>query len=103
VQGSFVSEDLERREDDVTWRVRCHGMSGSTSICWSRSNPSPTPGWPGAYSVYVGLIYQQLVRTGNLSTQGRLPPVTGRGEFRVTPPAQPPPGPRSSGSSWPLL
>jgi len=74
VNRSFVSEDLRGREDDVIWRVR-----------WG-------PEWLYVYLLlefqstverymavriltYVGLLYQDLVRAGQVGAGGRLPPV----------------------------
>src|SRR5690554_4255782 len=72
--GSYVADDLREREDDVNWRVR-----------WGRE-------WLYVYLliefqstvdryvavrilVNLGLLYQNLVRTGQLATEGRMPPV----------------------------
>jgi hypothetical protein len=74
VSGSYVSDDLREREDDIIWRVRWRG------------------GWLYVYLllefqasvdrfmalrilVYVGLLYQDLIRAGQLTPGGRLPPV----------------------------
>ncbi len=74
VSGTYVADDLREREDDVIWRVR-----------WG-------PDWLYVYLliefqstvdrymairilVYLGLLYQDLVRTGQLAAEGRLPPV----------------------------
>ncbi len=74
VQASFVSEDLKRREDDVIWRVRCRDQWLYVYLLIEfQSQPDP---WMALRMlVYVGLLYQQLVRNGELSAQGRLPPV----------------------------
>jgi predicted transposase/invertase (TIGR01784 family) len=74
VSGSYVSDDLREREDDIIWRVRWRG------------------GWLYVYVllefqatvdrfmalrmlVYVGLLYQDLIRSKQLTPDGRLPPV----------------------------
>ncbi len=74
VSGSYVTDDLREREDDIIWRVR-----------WGRE-------WLYVYLllefqstidrfmavrmlVYVGLLYQDLIRTGQLTADGLLPPV----------------------------
>ena len=74
VQGSFVSEHLERREDDVIWRVRCRDQWLYIYLLIEfQSQPDP---WMALRMlVYVSLLCQHLVRSGNLSTRGRLPPV----------------------------
>jgi len=72
VHRSFVSEDLERREDDVIWRVRCRNEWLYIYLLIEfQSQPDP---WMALRMlVNIGLVYQQLVRTASLSTQGRLP------------------------------
>ncbi|AVR87329.1 Rpn family recombination-promoting nuclease/putative transposase [Thauera aromatica] len=74
VKGHYVSEDMRQRADDVVWRVK----SGE--------------GWVYLYLliefqhaidrfmalrmlVYVGLLYQDLIRQKQLAPGGQLPPV----------------------------
>ena len=74
VSGSFVSDDLRDREDDIIWRVR-----------WDE-------GWLYVYLLiefqsrvetymavrimtYLGLLYQELIRSKQLTVRGKLPPV----------------------------
>ncbi len=74
VDGSYVSDDLREREDDIVWRVR-----------WG-------DGWVYVYLLlefqatvdrymavriltYLGLLYQDLIRAGETTPDGLLPPV----------------------------
>lgn len=74
VPGSYVSDDLRHRADDVVWRVRVGGewvylylliefQSGVDRYMALR------------ILVYVGLLYQDLLRRGETLADGRLPPV----------------------------
>jgi hypothetical protein len=74
MSSSYVADDLRSREDDVIWRVR-----------WRQD-------WLYVYLLlefqstvdrfmavrilsYVGLLYQDLIRSGQLTASGQLPPV----------------------------
>lgn len=74
MSGSFVADDLRDREDDLIWRVK-----------WGRE-------WLYVYLLlefqsgvdrfmavrimaYVALLYQDLIRQGQLTAEGKLPPV----------------------------
>ena len=91
VSGHYVSDDLRAREDDLVWRVR-----------WGE-------GWCYVYLLlefqstvdrfmavrlltYLGLLYQDLLKAGELAPDGRLPPVLPlvlyNGERRWTAPVE---------------
>jgi hypothetical protein len=72
VPGSYVTEDLSKRSDDIVWRVQVGGewvylylliefQSGVDQYMALRM------------MVYVGLLYQDLIKRGLLA-DGRLPP-----------------------------
>lgn len=81
VNGSYVSDDLRERQDDVIWRIR-----------WGKE-PSGKADWLYVYLLlefqssidwfmavriimtYVGLLYQDLVRSEAVKTNEPLPPV----------------------------
>jgi len=74
VPGSYVTEDLRHRADDIVWRVRVGGewvylylliefQSGVNKYMALRM------------MVYVGLLYQDLIRRGEVLADGRLPPI----------------------------
>ena len=74
VPGSYVTEDLSKRSDDIVWRVKVGGewvylylliefQSGVDKYMALRM------------MVYVGLLYQALIKQGQLLSDDRLPPV----------------------------
>ncbi|MCS6785693.1 MAG: Rpn family recombination-promoting nuclease/putative transposase [Thiobacillaceae bacterium] len=74
VNASFVAEDLRAREDDVIWRVRLRSRWLYVYLLiefQSRVDP-----WMALRMlVYVGLLYQDLIRAGEVKTGDRLPAV----------------------------
>jgi hypothetical protein len=77
VSGSYVSDDLRDREDDVVWRVRW-GVGDDWLYVYlllefqSRIDPYMAV----RIMTYVGLLYQDLIRTQQQSsTVHKLPPV----------------------------
>ena len=74
VKGHYVSEDLRDRADDAVWRVK----SGEDRLYLylliefqSRNDRFMAL----RMMVYVGLLYQDLIRNKQLGPQGLLPPV----------------------------
>ena len=74
VPGHYVSEDFQQREDDIVWRVKIGGdwlylylllefQSGVDKYMALR------------IMVYIGLLYQDLIKRGDLLPDGRLPPI----------------------------
>ncbi|MEF8727422.1 MAG: Rpn family recombination-promoting nuclease/putative transposase [Accumulibacter sp.] len=74
VPGSYVTEDFSNRADDIVWRVRVGGewvylylliefQSGVNQYMALRM------------MFYVGLLYQDLIRRGDVLADGRLPPL----------------------------
>jgi predicted transposase YdaD len=74
VNTSYISEDLRRREDDIIWRVhRADGWLYIYLLVEFQSQPDP---WMAMRMlVYVGLLYQELIKGGHLTASGKLPPV----------------------------
>ena len=74
VPGSFVTDDLRDRADDVVWRVRAGGEWVYIYLLiefQSRVDP-----WMAVrMMVYVGLLYQDLIRRKEVLTGKKLPPV----------------------------
>jgi len=74
VDGSYVSDDLRSRENDVVWRV---GWKGGWLYVYillefqSRVDPFMAV----RAMTYLGLLYQDLIRQKALTPSGRLPPV----------------------------
>lgn len=74
ISGSYVTDDLRDREDDIVWRVR-----------WSNSwlyvylliefQSRPDPYMAVRIMTYLGLLYQELIRQQKLTANNKLPPV----------------------------
>ena len=74
VKGDFISDGLVQRADDVVWRARFQGDWLYVYLVLEFQS-AIDPWMALRLSVYVGLLYQHLVRGGNLTGSGRLPPV----------------------------
>jgi len=74
VNGSYISDDLREREDDIIWRVRWGEdwlyvyllLEFQSSVDWFMAVRIMT---------YVGLLYQDLIKGGQIRTGSLLPPV----------------------------
>src|SRR5690606_7340254 len=74
VPGSYVADDLRQRADDVIWRVRTDGQWVYLYLLIEFQ--STVDQWmPVRVMTYVGLLYQDLIRGGQVLTAGKLPPV----------------------------
>jgi predicted transposase YdaD len=88
--GSYVSDDLREREDDIIWRVKWRGADDWMYVYFLIEFQSEHD-WFMAIRVwnYLSLLYQDLIRTGEVGDR-RLPPVLPmvvyRGEQRWTAP-----------------
>jgi hypothetical protein len=74
VPGSYVTDDLRHRADDVIWRVKAEGEWVYLYLLiefQSRVDP-----WMAVRMMtYVGLLYQDLIRRGEVVQDRKLPPV----------------------------
>lgn len=74
VPGSYVTDDLRHRADDVIWRVKAEGSWVYLYLLiefQSRVDP-----WMAVRMMtYVGLLYQDLIRRGEVLPERKLPPV----------------------------
>ena len=74
VPGSYVTDDLRHRADDVIWRVKADGEWVYLYLLiefQSRVDP-----WMAVrIMTYVGLLYQDLIRRKEVLEDKRLPPV----------------------------
>jgi len=72
--GSYVTDDLRQRADDVIWRVRADGEWVYLYLLIEFQ--SQVDQWmPVRIMTYVGLLYQDLIRGGQVIKGGKLPPV----------------------------
>ncbi len=74
VSGTYVSDDLREREDDIIWRVRWRDRWLYVYLLLEFQS-TVDPFMALRILVYVGLLYQDLVREKKLTPDGRLPPV----------------------------
>ena len=44
--GSYVTDDLRERHDDIVWRFGCKRVPGVMWRCFWSSRARPTTGWP---------------------------------------------------------
>jgi hypothetical protein len=72
--GSYVSDDLRPRADDVVWRVRWRDRWLYVYLLLEFQS-AVDPFMAVRLLVYVGLLYQDLIRAKQLTPEGRLPPV----------------------------
>lgn len=74
VGGSYVSDDLRTREDDLVWRVRLR--DGWLYVYLLLEFQSSVEQYRAVrVMTYIGLLYQDLIRRRDLAPGGRLPPV----------------------------
>ncbi len=72
--GSYVTDDLRDRADDLIWRLRWG--EDWLYVYLLLEFQSTIDRWMAVrIQTYVGLLYQDLIRAEQLSAAGRLPPV----------------------------
>ena len=75
VGGSYyVADDLREREDDIIWRVRL-GRKWLYVYLLIEFQSSVDPFMAVRVLAYLGLLYQDIIRTGGLTAERLLPPV----------------------------
>jgi hypothetical protein len=72
--GSYVSDDLRERSDDVVWRMRW-GEDWIYVYLLLEFQSKSERYMAVRIHTYIGLLYQDLIRAEQLGTAGRLPPV----------------------------
>lgn len=77
VNGSFVSDDLKDRRNDVVWRLRWQGGGEDWFYLYLllEFQSTPEPFMAVRLLVYVGLLLEELIRTQKLKPMDPLPPV----------------------------
>ena len=74
VNGTYVSDDLRDRADDIVWRVRW-GKDWLYVYILLEFKSKVDPWMAVRIMTYVGLLYQDLIRTKQLTSEKMLPPV----------------------------
>jgi len=74
VSGSYVTDDCRERHDDIVWRVRCKGEWMYLYILLEfQSSHDP---WMAVRILgYTALLWQDLIRRGEIEEGKKLPPV----------------------------
>ena len=74
VPGSYVSEDFRHRADDIVWRVKV-GNDWVYLYLLIEFQSRVDKYMALRMMVYVGLLYQDLIKRGDVLADGRLPPI----------------------------
>ncbi|MEW6218485.1 MAG: Rpn family recombination-promoting nuclease/putative transposase, partial [Thermodesulfobacteriota bacterium] len=74
VSGSYVTDDLRQREDDLIWRLRW-GKGWLFVYLLIEFQSSVDRFMAVRIMAYLALLYQDIIRQGWLTTAGLLPPV----------------------------
>ncbi len=74
MNGSYVSDDLRDREDDIIWRVRW-GEDWLYVYLLLEFQSTVDKYMALRIMVYVGRLYQDLLNTGKIAAGAKLPPV----------------------------
>jgi hypothetical protein len=75
VPGSYVTPELSSRESDIVWRVRRGPDSLLYIYLLIEFQSTVDPFMALRMMVYLGLLYQDLVKRQDLTSAGKLPPV----------------------------
>jgi predicted transposase YdaD len=74
VPGSYVTDDLRQRASDVVWRLKANG-DWIYLYLLIEFQSTVDPYMAVRMMTYVGLLYQNLIRSGNAPPNRKLPPV----------------------------
>ena len=74
IPSSYVSDDFKQREDDVVWRVKV-GEDWVYLYLLIEFQSSVDKYMALRMMVYIGLLYQDLIKRGEVLADGRLPPI----------------------------
>jgi len=76
VSGSYVSDDLQNREDDIIWKVRWHHLDEWLYIYLLIEFQSTVDYFMAVrLMVYIGMLYQDLIKSKTIAEDGKLPAV----------------------------
>lgn len=73
LNASYVSEDRQSREGDLVWRLRLRGPEPAFVYVLLEFQSGVERYMALRMMVYEGLLYQQLLKQGDLEADGRLP------------------------------
>jgi hypothetical protein len=75
VSGSYVAPNLMPRESDVVWRLRWKGDRVLYVYLLMEFQSKVDPSMALRMMVYLGLLYQDLLKRGETAPSGKLPPI----------------------------
>jgi Putative transposase, YhgA-like len=75
VPGNYVAPNLMPRESDVVWRLRWKGDRLLYVYLLMEFQSTVEPSMALRMMVYLGLLYQDLLKRGEVTRSGKLPPV----------------------------
>jgi predicted transposase/invertase (TIGR01784 family) len=75
VPGNYVAPNLSTRESDVVWRLRWKGDRVLYIYLLMEFQSKVDPSMALRMMVYLGLLYQDLLKRGETTRSGKLPPV----------------------------
>ena len=78
----LVSEDLQRREGDLVWRVRFRGDRWLYLVLLLEFQAAVDRAMPVRMLAYTALLYQRMIADGALRGNGELPPVLAGGRLQ---------------------
>ena len=87
--GSYITKDLRERMDDCVWKVKWRGRTSYLCLILEFQS-TPDPWMPVRIMTYTGLLWQDLIKTGELRAGDALPPVlpiviyNGAGEWKTS-------------------
>jgi predicted transposase/invertase (TIGR01784 family) len=74
VPGSYITDDFRNRADDIVWRVKVGGEWVYLYLLIEFQS-SVDKYMALRMMVYIGLLYQDLIKRGDVLADGRLPPI----------------------------
>ena len=74
VNTSYVTDDLKQRHDDIIWKVKIGGQLTYLYLLVEFQS-SVEKYMALRIMVYQGLLYQDLIKSGDVLEDGRLPPI----------------------------
>ena len=75
VPGSYVAPNLMPRESDIVWRLRWKGDRVLYVYLLMEFQSTVDPSMALRMMVYLGLLYQDLLKRGEANRSGKLPPI----------------------------
>jgi hypothetical protein len=72
--GSYVTDDLRERRDDILWRIKCRDTWLYIYLLIEFQS-SVDPWMAVRIMTYTGLLYQDLINSGQIKGGDKLPPV----------------------------